>query len=44
MKFDNVNRAMAAKKPVKSVLHIQSFCLPIKFLFPVFAVVEIDGQ
>lgn len=33
MKFDNVNRGMAAKKPVKSVLHIQSFCLPI-FSFP----------
>lgn len=44
MKFDNVIRAMAAKKPVKSVLHIQSFCLPIKFLFPFVAVVEIDGQ
>lgn len=44
MKFDNVNRAMAAKKPVKSVLDIQSFCMPIKFVFPVVAVVEIDGQ
>lgn len=44
MKFDNVNRAMAAKKPVKSVLHIQSFCMPIKFVFPVVAVLEIDGQ
>ena len=44
MTFDNVNRAMAAMKPAKSVLHIQSFCLPIKFLFPVVAVVEIDGQ
>lgn len=33
MKFDNVNRAMATKKPARSVLHIQSFCLPI-FSFP----------